>query len=355
MTTARHSVGEDRGSLGHLVIRAPNWVGDLVMATPVLEAAATDPRFERVSIVLRAHLREVLADGPLEPLLVPLASRRSEIGELRSLAADRVLLLSNSWAAAWRSLRAGIPERAGAVLGGRGLLLTHRVVPPTREGRRAPIPTAHLLRDVAGLFGIQVPGLRPRLHVAPETVARAREALLRRGLAPSEPYVLCSPSAAFGAAKLWPPEHFAMALDGLFERHGLRPCVTGGPGEEAQIEAVVRRCRAPVVSLLEEERNLSLLKAWVQGARLVLVPDSGPRWVAAAFGVRCVTVMGPNFPELTGSSLELCEVVRLEGLECSPCMERRCPLGHHRCMRELEPRAVLAAAERLFDGERSAS
>lgn len=81
-------------------------------------------------------------------------------------------------------------------------------------------------------------------------------------------------------------------------------------------------------------------------ARLLVVGDSGPRWVAAAFDVPCVTIMGPNIPELTATSLELAEVVRID-LECSPCMERVCPLGHHRCMTGIEPARVVAAAHRV--------
>ena len=81
---------------------------------------------------------------------------------------------------------------------------------------------------------------------------------------------------------------------------------------------------------------------------LLVTTDSGPRHFAAAFDVPCVTVMGPNFPELTASSLERCAVVRRDDLECAPCLERVCPLGHQRCMAELEPERVLVAAEGLL-------
>ena len=94
----------------------------------------------------------------------------------------------------------------------------------------------------------------------------------------------------------------------------------------------------------------SLSKAFIREARLVLVGDSGPRWIAAAFDVPCVCVMGPNFPELTATSLERCEVVRLDELECAPCLERRCPLGHHRCLAELPVERVLAAVARVLVG-----
>ena len=332
--------------IDHLVVRAPNWVGDLVMATPVLEAALFDPRFRRVSVAVRAHLAGVLSGGPLEEHLLPIPARASEVELLRRAAADAILLLTNSTGAAWRAFWAGIPRRAGTALGGRGLFLTHRVVPPTLDGRRAPIPTAHWMRDVAGLFGIAVADLHPRLYATEAERGDARAMLARRGV--EGEYVLCAPGAAFGAAKLWPPEHHAAVLDGLFERSGRVAVVTGGPGEEESIEAVVRACRHAAVSLAQEPRDLVGLKALVAGASLLLVGDSGPRWYAAAFDVPCVTILGPNFPELTATSLEHCEVVRRDDLECQPCIRRACPLGHHACMRELPPARALEAAERVL-------
>jgi heptosyltransferase-2 len=338
-----------RAAPRHLAVRAPNWVGDLVMATPLLEAAVGEPRFERVTIVVRAHLAPLLAGGPCAAHVRALERDRSEVEHYRALAPDAVALLTNSLGAAWRAFRARIPLRAGAVLGGRGALLTHKVVPPTRGGRRAPVPTAHLLADVMGLLGVLPRDMHPRLHVSAETRRAARARLAELGLAAGARYVLCTPSAAFGAAKMWPARHHARALELLHERFGLSGVVTGAPGEEPVMLAVARACRSPVLELSALPRDLELLKALVAESALLVTSDSGPRWFAAAFDVPCVTVMGPNFPELTASSLERCEVVRVAGLECSPCLERVCPLGHHRCMEELAPEEVVAAAARLFE------
>ncbi len=341
-----------RNALPRLAIRAPNWVGDLVMATPVLEAARTSERFSAVRIFVRKHLVGVLADGPCADLVEPLSSDADEVlaygaaepGALRAFEPDALLLLTNSFGAALRAWRARVPIRAGAALSGRRFLLTHAVVPPTRDGRRLPIPTAHLLRDVAGLLGILVPDLHPRLGVRAAIVEEERARLTRVGVDLAKGYVLCCPGAAFGAAKLWPPERFAEVLDALWLERGWRGVVTGGPGEEALVGAVAAASSRGVISLAKEPRDLERLKALVQGAKLLLVGDSGPRWYAAAFDVPCISVMGPNFPELTATSLERARILRVEGLECSPCLERVCPLGHHRCMRDLEAKRVLAAA-----------
>lgn len=334
----------------HLAIRAPNWVGDLAMATPVLEAAARDARVARLSLVVPRGIAPLVADAPYAASVVPLERGTSEVRLYRSLAPDALLLLSNSFGAALRAFRARVPVRAGSALSGRRWLLTHALVPPSLGGRRIPIPTAHLLRDLAQLLGIFPESVHPRLYVREELRERVREELVSVGLARGAPYVLCCPGAAFGAAKLWPPEHFAAALDRLHELRGLRAVVSGGPGEEQLMEAVAAASRSGAISLARAPRDLERLKALALDASLVLVGDSGPRWIAAAFDRPCVSVLGPTSAALTASSLEHCRVVRLE-LECSPCLARRCPLKHHRCMRELGPELVVAAALELLQRE----
>jgi heptosyltransferase-2 len=341
-----------RTSLGHLAITAPNWVGDVVMATPVLFAALEAAHVERLSIPCRAHLSGLLRGGPLEPCLRPHAGSREERAVLEDLAPDAVLILSNSLGAAWRAFRARVPLRAGSALAGRGPLLTHRVVPPARDGRRYPMPTAHLYRDVAGLVGLFPPSLHPRLDCSETDLEVARAELAEAGFEPGQPYFLCSPGAAYGSAKLWPPERYAAAVDAISERTGWPALLSGGPGEAALLEEVAGRCRSGARALSAESSRsgdgLARLRGVVRGARLMLVGDSGPRWVAAAFDVPCVSILGPSDPDLTATSLQRCEIVRIADLECSPCGRRDCLLGHHLCMRGIGVERVVEAAERAL-------
>lgn len=319
------------------------------MATPILREACASGRYERVSIGVRTHLCEILAEGPLEENLTPIPSSKDEVGLLSELRPDVALLLSNSPGAAWRTFRAGVSVRAGAAIGSRRWFLTHRVAPATRDGRRFPAPTRDLMTRLAATVGIEPEGgseARLRLDVGPATRDTARSVLRELGLGADEKYCVSAPSAAFGAAKAWPPAHHAWVLDALHERFGWRGVLCGAPGEEPVLAAVAKAARHPVIDLSSTKRTLSLLKAWIAEAQLVVSSDSGPRWVAGAFDVPCVCLIGPNYPELTpplpGSAL-----LRVEDLECSPCIQRTCPLGHHRCMEELAPERALAAAIEL--------
>ena len=147
-----------------------------------------------------------------------------------------------------------------------------------------PVPTAHLHRDVAGLFGILPPSLHPKLWVRGALVEQVHGELAELGLDRGEPYVFCCPGAAFGAAKLWPPRHFAAVLDELHRRFGWRAVIGGGPGEEPLMKAVAAGCAHDCLDLSGAPRDLERLKAQVKSASFLLVGDSGPRWVAAAKG-----------------------------------------------------------------------
>jgi len=86
-------------------------------------------------------------------------------------------------------------------------------------------------------------------------------------------------------------------------------------------------------------------------ARLLVTNDSAPLHLATAMGTPVVAVFGPTVTEFGFGPLRSGDVaLGVEGLECRPCSPHgppACPLGHHRCMRELTVSAVLAAIEEL--------
>lgn len=145
--------------------------------------------------------------------------------------------------------------------------------------------------------------------------------------------------------KQWPVEYFA-DVAGRAARAGAGVAIFAGPGEEADAAAVAALSDAPQgrVFNLAGQPNLPALAACIKRLDAYLTNDSGPMHLAWMQRTPTLALFGPTVRELgffpRGKSAR---VLELDGLDCRPCGlhgPRRCPRGHHDCMRRLEPQRV---------------
>jgi heptosyltransferase-2 len=192
--------------------------------------------------------------------------------------------------------------------------------------------------------------LKPLLATTPADEAAADAAFARLGL-PREPRrVVClNTGGAFGPAKNWPIAHFAHLARRLTQERGRPVLVLCGPAERDNARAIVEQAaHAGVVSLAEETPSLGLSKACVRRAALLVTTDSGPRHFAAAFDTPVITLFGPTHIAWTRTYHPHAVHLRVP-VPCGPCQRPTCGEGHHRCLRDLDPDAVYAAACRFLD------
>ena len=305
-----------------ILVVAPNWIGDALMAQPLL-----------------ARLKEAGAtaiDVLAPPWVAPVARRMAEVAEVievpfrhgalqlgerwrlsRSLARrgyDRAIVLPNSWKSALVPFFARIPQRVGYVGEFRYGLLN-----ATLPNSKAPMPVHY-----ARLSGTEpVPPLpRPKLEVDESQVGQT---LRRFGI--SAPYAVLCPGAEYGPAKRWP--YFRE----LSERLKI-PVVTLGSAKDREAAAGMRGMDLTGRTTLDEAIQL------IAGASVVVSNDSGLMHVTAALDRPQVALFGSSSPEHTPPASGKARVLWLR-LECSPCFARECPLGHFRCMREIAVDDVL--------------
>jgi len=335
-----------------ILVRAPTWVGDAVMATPALRALRAGFPEAEISLEGRGELRELFGGLPHADrfLVDPGRGARALAQRVAALRRERfelALLLPDSVRAALAPRLAGIPQRIGYARDPlRRALLTREVETPRAGGRRLPRPTAARYRGLVRALGCPDRGLELELVVDPRGRERMRRRLAGLGVAADEDVLLVAPGAAFGPSKRWPPGHFAAACDLLARRRGLRPVLVPAPGEAGIARAVAERTREGAVALLDPPLGLGELVALVERAHLVLSNDTGPRHVAAALGVPAVVLVGPTDPRHAETPGAASRVLRRE-LPCSPCQLRVCPIDH-RCMTGLAPALAVEAAEELL-------
>lgn len=328
------------GTPDRILIRAPNWLGDLMMATGFVRAVMERWPGAVVDLVVRAGFESLPL--PHRGRLLPFDGGRTSAGAfgaaLRPRRYDRCYVLPPSFSSAWMARRSGAPERIGYRGQLRGPLLA-----PALEHRRAP-RSAHLLQEYLDL--LEPPpaaaAFPPRLDLPPGW-ADAQLASTCRTL--PERFIALAPGAIYGPAKAWPAEHYRAAARLLRERTGL-PVVIVGTREERPLGEEVRAAGEGILNWCGET-GLPGLVALLARAELLVSNDSGAMHVMAALGRPQVAIFGSTSPAWTGPLNPRAAVVS-HAQPCAPCFARTCRFGHAACLEQVTAEEVLKAALALL-------
>jgi heptosyltransferase-2 len=342
----------------NIALFLPNWVGDVVMATPAIRAVREHFPTARIAAVCRPYVADVVAGSPwfddviLHEKKGPRERRGlAVIGRLRAGDIDAAVLFPNSFRSALTARFGGCKRRIGFARHGRSLLLTDRLLPVRDErGRIKPSPIIDDYNRLVRPLGVGNPGRRMELFTTEADEAAADRVWAATGLDRGGEVIGLNPGAAFGAAKHWPSESFAKLARELVDRRGSRVLVLCGPNERDTARYIVQMADRPGVrSLADFGVSIGLSKACVKRLDLLVTTDSGPRHFAAAFDRPVVTLFGPTFIEWTETYYAKA-VHRQKKVPCGPCQLRTCPLDH-RCMTTLTPGEVFEAADGLLRRE----
>jgi len=319
------------------LIIAPQWIGDAVMTEPLLRRLHA--RGERLTVgalpwvapVYRAMPQvDAVIEFPFQHGGLQLKARRVLAHELQGRF-DAAYVLPNSLKSALLPFLASVPRRVGYLGEVRVGLLTHRLKNPANKP-----PMVAFYSALSG--DADVAQDRPQLRLTPDEI---RAALQPHGLAAGG-YRVFAPGAEYGPAKRWP--HYGALAASLPQ-----PIVLLGSAKDAPFCEEIA-AQAPDRALqLAGKTSLAEALALIAGARSVVSNDSGLMHVAAAFGVPQVALFGSSSPLHTPPLNERAQVVWLKQdagyrppLDCAPCFERECPLGHTRCLVDIRPEQVAA-------------
>jgi heptosyltransferase-2 len=320
------------------LVIAPQWIGDAVMTEPLMRRLHA--RGETVVVgavpwvapVYRAmpHVAEVI-EFPFQHGGLQWRARRKIAKEVEGKF-DTAYVLPNSMKSALLPFLASIPKRVGYLGEARVGLLTHRLKNP-----KGKPPMVAFYSALSGEAGIEQD--RPRLLLPKERI----DAALANAHLSSGGFFVFAPGAEFGPAKRWPAIHYA-ELAKLLDA----PVVLLGSAKEAPLcDEIAQEADAHPCLNLAGKTSLLDAFAIIAASRAVISNDSGLMHVAAAFGVPQVALFGSSSPHHTPPLNERASVIWLRDdaayqppLDCSPCFERECPLGHTRCLYDITPARV---------------
>jgi heptosyltransferase-2 len=327
------------------LVIAPQWIGDAVMTEPLLRRLHA--RGEQLTVgalpwvapVYRAmpHVAEVI-EFPFAHGGLQFKARRALARQIEGRFAT-AYVLPNSLKSALLPFLASIPRRVGYLGEARVGLLTHRLKNPPKSKRP---PMVAFYSALSGETGVAQD--RPRLQV---DAAQCEAVLAKLGLQGGAYYVFV-PGAEYGPAKRWPATHFAE----LAKKLTLPVLLLGSDKEAALCAQIVSLGNAASHRCRNLAGGTSLAEAFclIAAAKTVVSNDTGLMHVAAALDVPQVAIFGSSSPLHTPPLSEQARVIWLKNdaayqppLDCAPCFERACPLGHTRCLNDIAADRVLQA------------
>jgi len=345
-----------------ILVRAPNWVGDAVMAIPALETIRRARVDDEIVVLARPAVTDLFSGQLFADRILPYdfggkhagwLGRETLAAELRREKFDVAVLLQNAFEAAWLAWRADIPERIGYARDARGPLLTNAI--PVPQDGESPKHESHYYLELLRRAGWceTSPVIPPiRLSVTEAARSAAESALRNAGARENSRRVAIAPGASYGAAKCWPPERFAHVADRLISESGADVLFFGTPAEK-EIAARIRSNMKSSAIFLVGETSMRDLAALFACCSFFIGNDSGAMHVAAAAGLPVIGIFGPTDPESTAPVTDEVTLIR-EGVSCSPCFLRRCPVDH-RCMERISTDSVFAAAMQLKNSRKNLS
>lgn len=321
----------------NILVKMPNWIGDAVMATPILQDLRTHFPNAKITAIGTSSIAALIAKDPhLTEVMsykkpngwVHRAEHYELIDALQKGAYDAGVLLTNSFSSAWWFWRGKVQNKVGFAKKGRSWLLD--VAIPLPEN----IENMHLVDVYKCLlppFGINPSQTVPKLYLGPEDLAYRDNFFHVNRIDKDTIVVGINPGASYGSAKCWLPERFKEVALRLLENPKV---IVLFFGDNAGADLVHEICKdmPPRVINLAGKTSLRELMALIAACSAFLTNDSGPMHMASAFSVPLVALFGSTSAIKTGPFNG--GVVINKKVACAPCYKRVCPIDF-RCMTEI--------------------
>ncbi|MBI3900961.1 MAG: lipopolysaccharide heptosyltransferase II [Chlamydiia bacterium] len=330
----------------NIIVRMPNWLGDSVMATPILADVRTCwPKATITAMCQGSTLSSLLKGNPHLNEIFSFSrpngflrreQHRDLIARIRQGHYDLGLLLTNSFSSAWWFWRGEVSRRVGFATDFRRVLLTDPLPIPEEEGKE------HLVTTYKRLLlplGIPLSSTSPALYLTLEEKEAAQQVLRQYGIHEGTTVIGINPGAAYGSAKCWPPEYFRALIQKLAKRPDTTILCFADQSGAPLVHRICEDMPTNVINLAGLT-TLRELMALIAQCSLFLTNDSGPMHIAAAFKIPLVALFGSTNERATGP-YNHGHVIH-KHVSCSPCYKRTCPIDF-RCMRQIEVEEVYQA------------
>jgi heptosyltransferase-2 len=331
-----------------IVVRAPNWIGDSILALPAMADLKRNFPDSEIWIAANAWVKDLFLMKDYFEGIIPLPEQNSlknlnfSSRKLRGLTFDLGILLTNSFGSALLFYLARIPQRWGYKRDGRGFLLTRGA--PIQNRANRPHQVYYYLDLLSGL-GLKNYATELNLRLNQKDSTQTNEWLDSLNIDTKKPLVVINPGAYYGPAKRWPASKYSELASLLQEKNNAQILIIGSEAEIPLAEHIAMDMRVKPI-ILAGQTSLVQLAAVINFSNLFISNDSGPMHLANALKIPIVALFGPTDPLRTGPYQDP-YILFHKGASCWPCSYRECPFDH-RCMMSITTQEVYEGCQKYL-------
>lgn len=338
----------------NIIVRMPNWLGDLVMATPILADLRNHWPKAKITAMCQGAVGDILQEDPhIDEILkfkrpsgwIHRAEHGDIIEPLKQGHYDLGILLTNSFSSAWWFWRGRVANRIGYATHLRSWLLDYAIpFPPEKDSQHLVVTYKMLLSPL----GIPVSANGPKLYINEQEKLKVKERLEQLDVKSNDIIIGINPGAAYGSAKCWLPDRFKQVTEKLLKNPRIKILFFGDKSGAPLVNDICAGLPSERVINLSGKTTLRELAAYIQACDIFLTNDSGPMHIASALGVPLLALFGSTSDVATGPYRG--GIVLHKHVPCSPCYRRECPIDF-RCMKSIEVDEVYRSLEELIEKE----
>lgn len=307
-------------NLQRILIRVPNWIGDAVMATPVLASARNIFPESKIFILANSSVSPIFYNNPNYDELIIFKKKgflsNLKLGiSLRKYRIDLAIILPNSFSSALIIWLAGAKERIGYNTDYRKIFLTKAPSHPGRSKHRVET-YLDLLKSYGKLKSIH----KMEIFLSPDEL-KFKDNFFKKCKF-KRPVIAINPIAV-APSRRWMPERFASLADKLIEKKKVTILFFGNANERDKIEKIVKMMRNQAWNFAGK-LNLREFISVLSCCDMFITNDSGPMHIASALGVRIVALEGAADVRETGPYNSKDAILISKNLSCSPCVKNFC-------------------------------
>jgi heptosyltransferase-2 len=341
-----------------ILIIAPNWIGDAVMSQPLLAHLKTIYPQSQIDVLASLWVAPIyracsevhqVIEARLEHKKLQWGLRKQLAKQLELNQYAACFVLPNSLKSALIPWLANIPFRIGYRGEMRFGLINLALDNPSKVNR--PPMANHYLALANALEHSQEIDINkpadPKLNISPAAKESISAKLRDAGINENSIYVLC-PGAEYGVTKRWPADHFtSLAQQLIANEPDAHVILLGGQGDHTLGEDIRTEAKNNLqIHNWCGKTSLDEAIALIGLSKVLVSNDSGLMHIGAAVKIPQVAIFGSSDPHHTPPLSDKAKVLWLN-LPCSPCHKRECPLGHLKCLNDIQPTTVLGAIQTL--------